>query len=399
MVAMWIVLAIWVNYPPTEFQLGKYLNGWGLRIITMGLIIGGLWLGKIKNDWLTLTLILTSFGLWGVWLGYPGESLLLSLFLASLGIKNSKVMYLSWLILLVGVGVSSFKSASIWQVAKPNDVKVEVIRRFTQEDSLTSKIEIPFKIRRLATNKLTIGGSRIWKELVAVADFESIFFGEIHPLFRKTLTMFVWPAVWLFLLGLAVSKNRSRWIWLIPGVVHFWISGGPYYLRFAWLVPGMALIIGEGLKALFGYNKWLGWGGALVLMYGIMAMGRDLIIRPDYWLDNRPILYKEIYRRLGEMDSNKVYVTDVLGNSQKYCQYYLKNRCGNFVFGVPQVKIKDEIYTGFIGEFLGSSFKNSFTSDWEKVMEESGYEVLDYFDIRDSIAYGYGERVIVVRKL
>jgi hypothetical protein len=399
MVALWMVLAIWVNYPPTEFQLGKYLNGWGLRILTLGLIIGGLWLGRIKNDWLTLTLVFTSFGLWGVWLGYPRESLLLAMFLASLGIKNTKIMYLGWLVLLTVVGIVNFKSAAIWQVAKINDVESEVVRRFTSEDSLTQKIELPFKIRRLATNKLTVGGGKVWKELVAVADLESIFFGEIHPLFRKTLTMFVWPAVWLFLLGLAVTKNRSRWISLVPGVIHFWISGGPYYIRFVWLVPGMALIIGDGLRALWDYKKWLGWSGAIILVYGIMAMGRDLIVRPDYWLDNRPLLYKEIYGRLGETEGSKVYVTDVLGNSQKYCQYYIKNRCNNLDFGIPKTKQKDEIYVGFIGEFLGSSFKNTFTDDWIKVMEDNGYEVLDFFDIRDSIAYGLGERVIVVKKL
>jgi len=129
----------------------------------------------------------------------------------------------------------------------------------------------------------------------------------------------------------------------------------------------------------------------------------DLNKRPDFWLDNRPYFYDFIFKsiKLRDIDSfEHIYVTGLVGNSQKYCQYYLGDDCTNkFVFDsfdLENIKPnKNTIYGGFVGEFVGSDFKNNIKDDWKTLIEHKGFSKLEILRLRDTIAYKYGNEVII----
>lgn len=385
-----------LNYPPTPQELRW---GAGVGVIRVGLWLGLGWLiyGWGKQQGVVATaLVATSAAVWSTALGYPREAIWLGLFLASGMIKNNKIRFGWWTLLLGWVAVVNLATAPIWQSLKIEQIGAEVNRRITAEDGLTQKIEMPLIFRRLATNKVTVGMARVWKEVVAVADLETVFFGEINPLSRKMMPIFFWPGVVMFLIGLSGAKQEL--VWLAPGVAYFWLTGGEYYLRFLWLVPGLALVMSRGWTKMRQYQKWIGAGILGLYLVGIVAFGRDLKIRPDFWLNNRPLVYQQIYQFLQKSQFESARVTDILGDSQKYCRYYLKNGCQAIKFGIEGDSDYRGLEAGFLGEFTGKDINNKFDDNWEEGLFKKGYQVLFKNKMRDSVAYGYGDWIVVVKR-
>ena len=56
---------------------------------------------------------------------------------------------------------------------------------------------------------------------------------------------------------------------------------------------------------------------------------------------------------------------------------------------------KKSIYAGFAGEFIGSDFKNNINSDWLTLIKDKGFTNLKTINLRDTIAYKFGNDVVV----
>lgn len=137
----------------------------------------------------------------------------------------------------------------------------------------------------------------------------------------------------------------------------------------------------------------------ILIVYGWTSHLFDFSKRPDFWLDNRPLVYRNLYLKIGDRTGNNVYVTDLIGDSKRYCQYYLGGRCDKFVFGIGGGREfqKGDWQIGFMGEFVGRDFNNKFDNQSKMKLAELGWRVTDGFKIRDSVAYGYGDEIIMAQ--
>jgi hypothetical protein len=71
----------------------------------------------------------------------------------------------------------------------------------------------------------------------------------------------------------------------------------------------------------------------------------------------------------------------------------------NFKFDSFNLKnnqpIKNSIYAGFVGEFVGSDFRNNINSNWNNMVISKGMNILNTKSLRDTVAYQYGNDVLV----
>jgi hypothetical protein len=165
----------------------------------------------------------------------------------------------------------------------------------------------------------------------------------------------------------------------------------------------MAVAVFNIFKTKIIFGKVCGIIIVVFSVYGIIANHIDLNKRPDFWLDNRPYYFDFIFRsikakNLKEYES--ILVSSIVGDSEEYCKYYLKN-CSDkkYIFNSfdlsSEAAEKNSIYAGFIGEYVGADFKNNINKDWKALIESKGFNNLDIKEIRDTIAYKYGNFVVV----
>jgi len=186
----------------------------------------------------------------------------------------------------------------------------------------------------------------------------------------------------------------------------FVFRSGQVFLRFSFILLPISLIIAIGINKLFilirsGWNfaKIVTFVGCLFLMYGVFKNDFDFWNRSQVWLDNRPIAYDFFYKTIKKIDDNDydtAYVTSIFGDSQKYCFYYLGDKCNKFIFSSFDLVNKESIekktiYAGMSGEFLGPDVKNDVSNDFGTV----GVEILAKKEIRDNIAYKYGNYLLI----
>lgn len=382
-VLTWIYVWALVDYPPSLAQIGLGVNLWVLRLSAGVILIGSVILSLEKLGKISSLLILISPLTWGLIMMRPVEAILMALFLVLI------VKQKGWLILglLMILTLSNWGKTNIYSSLNMKSASEIAIRRITDEDSLSQKVELPLILRRLANNKLTMMGVSAWKEVVLQLDLESIFFQEMNPLLRKTLPIFFWPAIILLPFGLYKLGKRTLLI-LFFGWVYFLITPGDYFIRYSWLLVGLAIML--------GLNKKIKWLVVVLIAYGFVSYVYDFGKRPDFWLDNRPLVYKNIYSRMGSRIDSKVYITDLIGDSKKYCRYYLGNRCNNFIFGIDNKRElkKSDWQIGFMGEFVGPEFNNAFNDESKVKLEKIGWKIINIFRVRDSVAYRYGDEII-----
>ena len=96
----------------------------------------------------------------------------------------------------------------------------------------------------------------------------------------------------------------------------------------------------------------------------------------------------------------KIYVTSLVGKTERYCKFYLGNCDENkFIFDSFTLEKnrprKNTIYAGFAGEFIGSDFKNNINSDWLTLIKDKGFTNIETKSLRDTIAYKFGNNVVV----
>jgi len=415
---VWVFVASRLDYPPSFEQIEIGMPVLWQRILCFLIVyMGALFFSsKIMHlgKWFSLVVASSPF-VFGLWYLHPVESikfcvglLLLSKLFDS---KHKSLWVIGFCILVVVVNyLQSSSKAKMFYLFNNERLTAEVNLRFLAEDDLTYKVDLPNVVRRIAYNKISFLTRDILKEVTSYWNIEDVFFQEMHPGSKKSLVLMLWPTLILFFLGVAnidlFRKGRLLsllFATLIVGYVNFLSSGANDNTRYTLSLPFLGLLISGGMIVARRYL----WVSVLVLsltFYGWQLGIQDLLIRPDYWLDNRPIVYQKVYEAILKTNyiSGKYVVTDLMGRSKDYCKYYIGNVCDkNFSFGgfPNQVKnekfVDDTVYAGFIGEFLGSDFNNYFSNDFENKILGMGFEKYSLAKIRDSVAYRYGDAIFV----
>lgn len=227
---------------------------------------------------------------------------------------------------------------------------------------------------------------------------------------QKSVVMFFWPEAILLLLGVGeLMRNSSRSKGgaiiqgaVVAGVVFVFSEGAVYqrlWLSMWWLAPVVA-------SGLIGLGKFFRVGGVmagLLLVYAAVTNFYDLNKRPDFWLDNRPLAFEYWFGEISQLDyRGKIVVTNRIGNSEDYCRYFLGKSCdGRFEFrSFEWSEDNDQIglYAGFTGEYVGKRFKNDFESNWEDRLSGMGARLVAKKNLRDTVAYQFGNDIGLVIK-
>lgn len=435
-VTIQIVVAILVNYPPTEeqlkvlsfFGLKGYFSLWILRAISAYIlfITFKYWNRLVRKDifkW-SILMLLASPSIFSLWYLFPLLTLKILLVILALSFVSKNSFKKWWLIIFIIVGVICFNrfsldnKAAIFNKLSFKNAQSEVTARFISEDSLKSKIELPIKWRRVAYNKYFFVYRDLVAEVLPFFDLESLFFQEVTPSGQKSMVMWFWPEMYVFIIGIyfVLGKKdnklkKSILIMFLIAITDFVFSEGPSYKRLLlamWPISVIMSIAWNKMVTLsqkdFLLSKWcLGIVGVLLLMASSFNF-YDLKAREEYWFDNRPLAFEFWYQNLNKLDLNNyqnIYVSSLLGDSKSYCIFYLGNICNenkwifkNFNLAIDTVQNK-AIYAGFAGEFVGPKFKNDIDVNWASTLESKKINIIGVKGLRDTIANQYGNEVAV----
>lgn len=430
-----IILSIFKSlaYPPTEDQLkiiGIFFNNlWVLRLFSLSFLSLALYFWhKILIKWvnksislISCLIIFLSPTFYILWLSYPIDCLkiFLLLFFIYLLSKFRKNIYK--LVLILGSIYIIFFSfltvtdrSSFVHKLSLKDAKTEVQERFAAEDSVINPVAVPLKVKRIVYNKYYIEYKQLISEIIPFFDTESLFFQEVHPLEQKSVVIFVWPQIFLLIGGvyfLIILKNKKISLLVVTmlflSLISFLFDPNAIFRKFSLILFPLSLVMSVAVLNIFNtkilFGKIFGFVILIFSLYGISANYFDLNKRPDYWLNNRPYFYEFVFESIKKRDLDnfeKVYVTTLVGDSEKYCKFYLKDCNSNkFVFNSFELEgirpEKNSIYAGFAGEFVGSDFKNNINTDWLTLIKDKGFTKIETKDIRDTIAYKFGSNMVV----
>ena len=425
----WILNSV-LSYPVAEEQLvilnffgfRGHISLWILRLITFCLLGYTLYLWKniivkLVNSNIALISVLVlaiSPMVFVLVLSYPLVCLKLFLFVLGLhfGLKNKWFYLILVLILLAFNWQVLGTKASIYYKLDLKDAQSEVTKRISSEDSLKESIDMPLWWRRIAYNKYYFSYKQILAESLSFFDFESIFFQEINPFSQKSVVIFYWPEMYLFILGLfylyRVKDNKFNqfigYVLLISWLDYIF-TNGLVFKRFVLVIFPLSIIISLAFYNLFELVKKSNVLATLAfvfvsifIFFGTINSFYDLSTRTQYWLDNRPLAFEFWFNEISKLDLdkyNKVQITSIVGDSKKYCYFYLGNICDDkkYIFesfDLPTIKSNNSIYAGFAGEYVGSKFKNDVDSNW------SSTTLINIFakkSLRDTIANKYGNDI------
>jgi len=415
-----LISGLALGYPPSALQVGLGIEVNMVRIISWLVMGWGIYYifrtftGKWSNDGLKVAMIMIviSPSIKALWLIDPWTSLYLGLLLFGIA---SYFKYRNHLILIVIVAtilVFNFwqfgNSSSIFRVFNIERTQNEVISRFLGEDSLSEKINLPLFFRRAGYNKYFFVVKNLAKESLGFVNFESWFFQEFHPSDIKSFVIYFWPAVFPFFIGLwylADKKDniKQKFVAVLIGLalLNYFFSNGPIYIRQLLVILPLALIIGEGFTVI---KKWRWLLGLIIFLifYGFQAGIYDWNNQIEYWFDNRPLAYDYIYKAIRTLNisDRSVEVTGLIGDSKKYCRYYLGKFCDSNKFSFESFDLredhqKNKYYIGFMGEFLGPDFNNYFDSNWRQRINEAGLKIVTEMKVKNTIAYRYGDYLLI----
>ncbi|MFA5894352.1 MAG: hypothetical protein WC851_01075 [Candidatus Shapirobacteria bacterium] len=421
------------NYPPTEEQIwilmkvgiGGEAGLLALRILTILLtgIVLWLWFSKLKNilsiksSILAVGLLLISPTMWVLCWSYPLMIVKIAVVLLILSYLKTKW----WVVVLILLGIGFYnvkflkQNPAILSKITMADAKNEVNMRFMSEDSLRIKMELPLWWRRIGYNKIFITYREVLAEALPFLDLETLYFQEVHPMEQKSVVLFYWPEVFILVIGIyfwvtsKINKNAMNMlvILILIAFTDYLFSNTVVYQRFILMLIPLSLIMATGAEKILTNNKYIGGLVTMVVLYAVYVNGYDITHRADFWLDNRPLVYKSWYagiRTLGVENYPKIYISTLIGNSDNYCWFYLGEQCKSerFVFNsfdLSKGNIDNGLYAGFTGEFVGPRFKNDFNTDWETQLPSLGLTLISKENIRDTVAYKYGNDIgLVVKK-
>jgi len=418
-----------LSYPPTLEQLTVlqffgFNNGiglWIVRLLSLLAIVTSLWLwwkliklyfGKETAKWSTLVMVVSPT-LFVLGLCFPLYCIKVLLVLGAIWLLQRKSYFLLVLLPLI-IGFNLFvlgNKPAVFNKLSLVDAQTEVNNRFAAEDSLRTKITMPLWWRRISYNKYFFAYKQVAAEVVPFFDLESLFFQEINPLEQKSVVMFYWPEVFLLILGIyGLRNNISKHKLLILAIVaifNYVFSEGSVYLRLSLAMLPLSVVVASGIVIL-KERRAIFYGIILVLMYSVGVNWADLNLRTNYWLDNRPLAFQFWYQNMTQLDLDKydqITVTTIVGDSRVYCKYYLGNKCDSnkFVFKgfelTSDTVIKSGLYAGFAGEFVGSRYKNDIANNWMDMAQSIGLSEIAHLNLRDTIAYKYGNDIgLMIKK-
>lgn len=423
-------VAIRINYPPTEEQL-KVLDFFGLSGA------GSLWSIRLATYFLSLAClkmwhevvrryVTGVVALWScffvfispiffvLWLVHPlivFKILMVNgaiyLFFRFMKQERWLMFGLGMILLTVVVNLILLNRPSIVSKLSLKEAQDGVTVRISSEDALNPRILAPLWWRRVSYNKYFFVYRNVLREILPFFDMETIFFQEVHPMEQKSIVMFYWPEIYLFIVGiyfLAKIKNKRMInllvVCLVVSLVNYLFSDGEKGLRMVFLVLPISLILAEGVVGF--KSKSFSWILMFVIVYSFGINFYDLTARKEYWFDNRPLAYQFWFENLKNMDLSrfsKVQVTTLIGDTKSYCRYYLGDKCdqSNVVFNnfnaISDSVPSGSIYAGFGGEFVGPKFKNDISEDWRGIAQSQGWRFVGYRRLRDTIANQYGNDI------
>jgi len=286
----------------------------------------------------------------------------------------------------------------------------EVTRRISQEDSTNPHVNLPLWFRRLSYNKYFV----TFKNAIYVSmnfwDVESLFFQEIHPLDQKSVVIFYWPQafllviiLWLFSARLPKIFRRQLLLLLIISWLYFLLADDIVYKRLIFVLFWLPLVFAWGLSRLFkSPGRWLIYPLIILIAYGYLANYADRRRRPDYWLDNRPLIYSHLFQSpaVGNYHQfHSVYLADYYGLAAKYCRYYLR-QCPNFSYTNFNLSVSsltsDSLYLGYIGNFIGQKNDNNFDLNSFNIWaDQHQLTIIDHFSLRDTVVFSYGNDLFI----
>lgn len=436
------LLGVKVDYPPSEdqirflgtFGVGGELSLWILRIVLLVILLIVLerWRRLIGNRFsisvasFSVLLVMMSPTFWALWYLHPFDCLkVIGVILAvTLIAKTKHLNGVAGIVLLVSVivfnRVNQPEKAAIWYRFDLRQNQEEITQRIYKEDSLAYRVNLPLLFRRLGYNKYFWQYKKMADEVIPFWDLETVFFQEMHPKMQKSLVIFFWPTAVAFIFGVFTWARKRRsdggllLLLLLLALVNFVFSAGVIYQRFELVLLPVSLMAGLGLnrlKLLAEKNYW--WAKTvyvsmlILVSYGVVANLNDLGTRPDFWLDNRPLIYRDFYTHISHVRVDNfpvVQVTGLIGDARGYCYFYLGTKCDSekFIFRSFNLAGRDGVegglYAGFLGEFVGPDQSNNFSPGWKNDLLKGGYKILFTKDMRDTVAYRYSNNIILAVK-
>ena len=143
------------------------------------------------------------------------------------------------------------------------------------------------------------------------------------------------------------------------------------------------------------------FGLVFLALYGGIANYFDRTKRPDYWLDNKPLVYQIEFRSIPLAGYDSVYLADLFGRAAQYCRFYQED-CSKFVFENFQMTdliSKDNVaYIGFGGNFNGKKSDKNNEEREDFIYDGQKIKFIHTAAIRDNVADGYGQKIILGTK-
>jgi hypothetical protein len=414
-----------IEYPPSKEQLFIRTDSLlMIRMICLGLIVSGSFciyriVKIITNNLLVALLfifvIMTSPVVMGLWLTRPFETFKFAVIMLGiyLMLKSKRIILFMIILTLFIVGFNYFQNsdkANIYNLVNGKELTRQTVEKFLKEDDVVDRVRLPLIFRRVAYNKISMLIRNVAKESISFWNLEEYFYQEFPPNSKKSLVIFFWPLIIPFVAGIYIIANNKKSmllklvsVMLFLSYINYIFSSSTENYRLILAVPLVSIIISFGLEKLWKI-KWIGIAIVFLWIYGWQLFNYDFKKRPDFWLDNRPLVYKFIYENLDDIENNQpVIITDIAGNAEMYCKFYLKERCSNNItFGSFNLKEKASnsgtIYAGFQGEYLGPDLNNKFSENSQEIIISNGFEEIGATKLRDSIAYRYGELLFIGKK-
>lgn len=428
-----VILSSLISYPPNQDQLYlifalpiRYyaLSFWLVKLTSLLLVLAAVVLFKmtIQRVWgervaiLSGLLVAISPTFFAAWSLHPAD--VLKVFLVTVICYwtlngRSKIQIIIGLImgLVVLVLLSNnqpFSNIPILTAIKPLAAEEEIKDRLNSEMSIVSPIHIPLAIKRIAYNKPYFIYKNILNTAISYGDLESVFFREVNSLGEKSFVIFFWPELILFVVGLFfLVRGSDKWQKYLVGLLVFFafcdfvLLNKPSYQQFFLSMFPLSILISLGAVRLGRYRP-LPLIIALILGYALLVNFADIATRPSFWFDNRPLAYRFIFQEVGKYQASSqwVKVTSLIGKPELYCRYYLgKCHPDRFIFDSFDLRGQPAkgglLYAGFAGEYIGKELENTLPQNWPDRFPGQGLSILSYFTTRDTIAYHYGDTVVV----
>lgn len=430
-----IVLGFFIKYPPTEEQLKilLFFHAWGnlslwiLRIFSLCALwlIFKIWKRIVSNKiyaWSILTLSISP-AIFNLWYLYP--ILLIKIFLIVWVFSLIKPFKKWWLILFLILGLIAFnryilgEKAAIFNKFSLDEAQNEVMIRFTKEDSLKEKIDLPLWWRRISYNKFFFVYKGVVAEVLPYFDLETLYFQEVSPTEQKSMVMFYWPEILVLMVGIYFWSRQNtrqiRYLFLLS-IFDYVFSEGALDRRLLLTMWPLSIVMATAWVEIImlAKNKYILAKWSLGIVGGLMVLAfafnfYDLKVREEYWFDNRPLAFQFWFENLEKLNFDnykKIYISSIVGDGRRYCYFYIGKKCDDSKwifnsFDLKTDKVENKtIYAGFAGEFVGSDFKNNINSDWKNEAEAKGLKFYGIKSLLNTIAYKYGNDIgVAVEKI